>query len=79
VSATTVLQEIIFAWFEADESACLNLWGRKTNAFDLDLEVGRFTFNLGHTFWWKPVQRWKKEDSACCLLALALQAHPFLH
>ena len=25
VSATTVLQEIIFAWFEADESACLNL------------------------------------------------------
>lgn len=33
----------------------LDLEVGRQHAFDLDLEAGRHTFNLGHTFFWKPV------------------------
>lgn len=40
-------------WFEVGKStSSADLGDRETLTFDLDLELGRYTFSLGHTFCW---------------------------
>ena len=46
-----------FSWFEVDVSTPNpDLCRRKTQTFELDLEVGRHAFNLGHTLCWKSIK-----------------------
>jgi len=41
--------------------------------FWLSFEMERATFDLGHIFWWQPIQRtWKEGTLSLCLLALTL-------
>lgn len=53
-----------------------DLSGRKIHTFDLNLEWGRQTFNLGQK---ACIRTWKKGAFALCLLVLYLPAHLSLH
>jgi len=60
-------------WF-ANHSAGIKGMGShtqvKTHSFNPDIEAGTHTFNLGHTFGWKPIEEHGERRSLICLLAL---------
>lgn len=75
MEGTPVRDYFCLVWSEWTHSSP-DLSGRKIHTFDLNLDWGRQTFNLGQK---ACIRTWKKGAFALCLLVLYLPAHLSLH